>query len=371
MKQGTILIDSEANSMKMTLGTNIKRLRTEKGITQEQLAEAMNVSCPAVSKWERGETYPDIMLLQPLAFYFAVSLDELMGYDKEKVNREIEDVIADFLACCRSDWEKAGRMIENAYREYPNDYRIMSCYMWSRGVCDAEPDLGTALAYREEFEAICDKIIGGCTDGQLRLGAWKMKAILLHAEGKTEEALKIHSEKCGSWYTSFGQMNEQLFKKGSPEFLYWAKRNMYELADFAADKLVKSYFYDPEITYERKVETVENVGDEILRIGCALEEAYLIAQAESIFGRLYNDLKYRGGMDTDIIRINDKYLAACTKLSDLSRTDAPLFDALVKSHGVDDLLSYTIDCELSSGHPRSIELLKNEKYRAVIEKYKR
>ena len=40
--------------MKIRIGTNIKRLRSDNGITQEQLAEAMNVSCAAVSKWERG-----------------------------------------------------------------------------------------------------------------------------------------------------------------------------------------------------------------------------------------------------------------------------------------------------------------------------
>ena len=64
--------------MKIMIGTNIKRLRTEKGVTQEQLAEAMNVTCAAVSKWERNDTYPDITLLQPLAFYFGVSLGVLM-----------------------------------------------------------------------------------------------------------------------------------------------------------------------------------------------------------------------------------------------------------------------------------------------------
>ena len=41
--------------MKMTIGTNIKRLRTAKDITQEQLSVAMNVTCAAVSKWERGD----------------------------------------------------------------------------------------------------------------------------------------------------------------------------------------------------------------------------------------------------------------------------------------------------------------------------
>ena len=45
--------------MEMTIGANIKRLRSAKNITQEQLSVAMNVTCAAVSKWERGVPYPD------------------------------------------------------------------------------------------------------------------------------------------------------------------------------------------------------------------------------------------------------------------------------------------------------------------------
>ncbi|MBR2296808.1 MAG: helix-turn-helix transcriptional regulator, partial [Clostridia bacterium] len=52
--------------MKIAIGENIKRLRKQKGITQEKLAEAINVSVAAVSKWERDETYPDITLIFPL-----------------------------------------------------------------------------------------------------------------------------------------------------------------------------------------------------------------------------------------------------------------------------------------------------------------
>ena len=48
--------------MEIKVGSNIKRLRTAKNITQEQLSTAMNVTCAAVSKWERGETYPDISI---------------------------------------------------------------------------------------------------------------------------------------------------------------------------------------------------------------------------------------------------------------------------------------------------------------------
>lgn len=49
--------------MKILIGDNIRRLRRQGSITQEQLAEMLGVTCAAVSKWERGETYPDITLL--------------------------------------------------------------------------------------------------------------------------------------------------------------------------------------------------------------------------------------------------------------------------------------------------------------------
>ena len=108
--------------MEMTIGANIKRLRTAKNITQEQLSMAMNVTCAAVSKWERGETYPDITLLQPLAYFFEVTLDELMGYDQKKVQADIDETIALY----RKHWKdsKGREIIVKAYHDYPNDYRI-------------------------------------------------------------------------------------------------------------------------------------------------------------------------------------------------------------------------------------------------------
>ena len=63
----------------MSLSANIKRLRLEKNLTQEQLATKLGVSSQAVSKWETSETYPDGALLVPLANELEVSLDELFG----------------------------------------------------------------------------------------------------------------------------------------------------------------------------------------------------------------------------------------------------------------------------------------------------
>ena len=63
----------------MSLSANIKRLRLERNMTQEQLAAKLGVSAQAVSKWETSDTYPDGALLLPLANELEVSLDELFG----------------------------------------------------------------------------------------------------------------------------------------------------------------------------------------------------------------------------------------------------------------------------------------------------
>lgn len=69
----------------MSLSGNIKRLRLEKNLTQEQLATRLGVSAQAVSKWETSDTYPDGALLLPLANALSASLDELFGNESVSI----------------------------------------------------------------------------------------------------------------------------------------------------------------------------------------------------------------------------------------------------------------------------------------------
>lgn len=64
----------------MTIGNKIKLLRTNKAVTQEQLAEHLHISGQAISKWENGTCTPDITMLPVLADYFGISMDELFDY---------------------------------------------------------------------------------------------------------------------------------------------------------------------------------------------------------------------------------------------------------------------------------------------------
>ena len=69
--------------MKLSIGEVIVTKRKEKSWTQEQLANAVGVSTPAVSKWETGATYPDITLLSPIARALNTTVDELLSYQNE------------------------------------------------------------------------------------------------------------------------------------------------------------------------------------------------------------------------------------------------------------------------------------------------
>ncbi|MBR4068943.1 MAG: helix-turn-helix transcriptional regulator [Clostridia bacterium] len=65
--------------MMINLGETIARLRKERGITQETLAECMGVTAQTISKWENSATCPDVMLLPVLADFFGVTVDDLYG----------------------------------------------------------------------------------------------------------------------------------------------------------------------------------------------------------------------------------------------------------------------------------------------------
>ncbi len=71
--------------MDMTLGKRIAQYRKEKGLTQEALAQAMNVSAQAVSKWENDQTCPDITSLPQLSRILGVTVDELLSGKTENL----------------------------------------------------------------------------------------------------------------------------------------------------------------------------------------------------------------------------------------------------------------------------------------------
>lgn len=72
-----------------SIGNNIKRIRKQLGLTQEELAMHVGVTPQAVSRWENGTGMPDISLVVPLAKTLRVSTDSLFGINEEKYDSQI------------------------------------------------------------------------------------------------------------------------------------------------------------------------------------------------------------------------------------------------------------------------------------------
>ena len=77
----------------MEMGKEIRRLRNDRGLTQEALAAALNVTSQTVSKWECGNTVPDVSLLPEIAVFFGVSIDQLFAMTPEQQMERIENRI--------------------------------------------------------------------------------------------------------------------------------------------------------------------------------------------------------------------------------------------------------------------------------------
>lgn len=286
--------------MKINIGENIKRLRRERELTQEQLAEVLNVSITAVSKWERNETYPDITLLFPLAHYFGVSLDELMGYDREHVEQDISDAVKKYreLYSMRNIEEKrreAREFITETYKKYPNDYRVMSSYMWNVGGDYADNDPNVILEHKDEFRKICERLLDGCTDTRMRLDAHNMLGKILHAEGRTQEAIELYCREFPDWYQTSFQKTEQLFAKDTKEFADQLRFNMYSLAGFAINKKIKELWHCCGLDMAERIEKGIELIDGIRELRLKTDNAELCTTEFAAILELHARAKYFGG----------------------------------------------------------------------------
>ncbi|MBE6880240.1 MAG: helix-turn-helix domain-containing protein [Ruminococcaceae bacterium] len=104
------------------LSENLKKYRSLKNLTQEDVAEYLGITPQSVSKWERGECYPDITFLPALADIFETSIDLLIGMDTiraEQAQHNIHKTASEFQLC--GDYSSAERVYRNALLTYPKN----------------------------------------------------------------------------------------------------------------------------------------------------------------------------------------------------------------------------------------------------------
>ena len=236
----------------MNIGAKIKELRRKRGITQERLAEYLNISSQAVSKWENGAALPDISLVPQLVSFFGVSADELFSLNKSMTDKRV--------LWYREEYERLGKLYDNdgsitlmkqALSEMPANYEFMLnlAYMLSRS--DKRPrDTDTIIS-------LCERILEDCTDDNFRYPAMKLLCSCYSHTDRKAEALAIVDNlpdmliEKGFWKERVLDGEERVIQK---------QKNLILLLDMIVSNLIylsSNGFMGTSLTIEEKIEFAE------------------------------------------------------------------------------------------------------------------
>lgn len=187
----------------MPISEVIRTKRKALEMTQEQVANRLGVSAPAVNKWEKGVSYPDITLLPALARLLETDVNTLLCFRDELSEAEIGQICNDLTERIRSRGIQAGfNMAEKKIREYPNCMRLI----YTMNTClDGSLILYAGNETEEELENYQNKIIAcyefiasHSEEGQTRQGAVYMlagKYMNLERYDEAEEIIRLLPER--------------------------------------------------------------------------------------------------------------------------------------------------------------------------------
>lgn len=170
--------------------------RREKGITQDELAAHVGVSKASVSKWENGNSYPDITLLPVLATYFDISIDRLMNYSPQLSEEEITKTHAQLAANFASEPFEAviaecEALVKKYYSCYPFLLYIVLLYINHAPMAESPARKGRIL---QSAIGLCKRVINNCRDANAVREATIYQAVCHLSIGESQEVLALLGE---------------------------------------------------------------------------------------------------------------------------------------------------------------------------------
>ena len=179
-------------------GQIIKDLRKKQDVTQEKLADYLNISYQAISKWENGTALPDITLIPKIANFFGVTADELLGLKGAEDNEELKEYERQYRENNRN-----GRMLDNiklsreVLEKYPRHYQWMLNLAYpliQYNDTDEHRRFGKEHGFLEEAIKICETILEDCTTDSIRHSAIQILCYSYPFVGKRELAIEMAYE---------------------------------------------------------------------------------------------------------------------------------------------------------------------------------
>jgi hypothetical protein len=241
--------------------------------------------------------------------------------------------------------------------------------MWfvAGGSADNNPEI--LNLHHDEFMQICNTLLDNCTEESLRLNTISMKAKLLHAMGDTNGALEI-LKGFPSWYLTSEQKTEQLFAKDTPEFRYWIRKNMYELLDFASNKVVKTIWYQNDLTVEEKMERASVYADVLSEFSKKQGWEFLSYIASGTYAELCGKLSLLTDRDEDIIRFRKMQFESAKAATIAAEKDKILKDYIFEDSGADNYLNWLINYYETNEFGTVKRLRMNPKFMELLKDYK-
>lgn len=285
--------------MRLSIGENIKRLRRERDITQEQLAEIFNVSCQTISRWETDSSYPDIEMLPIIANFFNTTIDKLMGMDEKIEAERVEKYLSDFqIAISKGLVYECVRIAREGVKEFPNNYKLLNKLMYALFIaCSDDADIPewkeNLQKYDSEIVSLGERIIKYCPDQSIKLEATSRLAFQHCEMGRKDIGRKIYETLPSEEYAKENQMWWALNEDEKLPFirnnLNRSARNLsYEMWNLASG----GYLSDEDSikVFEKLIELDKLIYDGKHTIENWLDEGALVDMAE-IYARLGNNEK--------------------------------------------------------------------------------
>lgn len=153
--------------MALSIGANIRRIRLERTLTQEEVATHLGTSFQAVSKWERGEGYPDIEMLPALANYLGISVDELLGVSESEKKEKYDEINSLWGVNNKNGLHNENvELMRSALKKFPNDALLLVQLSTSLEKIGGTPE-EKEKNLRESI-VVQEQIINFCPDCEVR-----------------------------------------------------------------------------------------------------------------------------------------------------------------------------------------------------------
>ncbi|MBQ2903171.1 MAG: helix-turn-helix transcriptional regulator [Clostridia bacterium] len=358
------------------IGENIKKLRKEKNITQEALANFIGVSYQSVSKWERYESYPDITLLPALASFFGVTTDELLGIntvDKENRIKAYEEKYKALIA--ENKYEEAGNLMKEAITEFPENYQFLGNYMQSL-VCTYPYRDERNLLVKPEVERVYRVIQSYCTNDRLRVWTKGIMCNFLQELSETENSgvdiseIDPILEEMPVMRNTRDYMAMMLYPHGSEKRNMACAKGLSEMIQLIGEiinrKASKILERDPKV-----IEGYLDFVNAAMPDGDYGQSSYLV-----IFNYGYlGVIRHNNGDDEGALECFRKEAELAMKyeaMPDITTHTSYLVEGLefnkaTAFKGGYDNIAYAIKDALESGYPLSDEFRATEEFRKIVE----